>query len=221
MRVLYLRPEGSEEPSLKGIEIINVPLFNVTCIPYDSSLLKGEGIAFTSVNAVRCFKDIGILKFKRIFSIGPSTAKELERIGISSEVPERYTSRDLATLILQSKVRSLTSVRSLRASQEMKHILSSISYTEIYDYDLTENHENMEYAKDLLEDCSVDIVVLTSSLIATTVAKFIKDCHKVITIGPMTSASLKLIRPDLRFIESPVSTIEGTLNLIQELKGGE
>ncbi|MCH1770977.1 MULTISPECIES: uroporphyrinogen-III synthase [Metallosphaera] len=221
MRVLYLRPEGSSLPELPGFSILNVSIFSVKCLEYDNSYLKSDGVAFTSVNAVRCFKDFDSIRGKSIFSIGPGTAEELRKHGFESTYPERYTSKDLALLILRSGVREVSAFRSLKASDDMRRILVSILYHEVYDYDLILDQEKLNQVKELLTTCSVDVVVLTSSLIAKSVANFIRDCHKVVTIGPMTSTSLKTLRPDLSFTESDESTIDGTVKVLKSLKGGE
>ncbi|BCS92196.1 uroporphyrinogen-III synthase [Metallosphaera javensis (ex Sakai et al. 2022)] len=221
MRVLYLRPEGSSLPEIPGFEVLNVSIFSVKCLEYNDSYLGSEGIAFTSVNAVKCFKDFNRIGNKRIFSIGPGTAEELRKHGFESTYPTRYTSRDLALLILGSGVREVTAFRSLKASDDMGKLLVSISYHEVYNYDLILDNGKLNQVRELLSTCSVDVVVLTSSLIAKSVANFIRDCHRVVTIGPMTSASLKTLRPDLSFIESDESTIEGTVKVMKNLRGGE
>ncbi|MEM0168652.1 MAG: uroporphyrinogen-III synthase, partial [Metallosphaera sp.] len=83
-------------------------------------------------------------------------------------------------------------------------------------YDLVLNEAKVQDAKKILEECSVQMVVLTSSLIAKTVANFLRDCYKVISIGPMTSATLRSVKPELSFIESDISTIEGTIQEIEK-----
>ncbi|MEL9970232.1 MAG: uroporphyrinogen-III synthase [Metallosphaera sp.] len=215
MRVLYLRPEGSEVPQLDNVDVLNVPLFSPKCIDY-SFKSETEAVGFTSVNSVRCFKDFDKISDLKVFSIGPVTAEELLKHGIRSEYPSKYTSKDLARLVLERRVRHFTSFRSAKASSEMKGILNLISYQEIFNYDLVLNEAKVQDAKKILEECSVQMVVLTSSLIAKTVANFLRDCYKVISIGPMTSATLRSVKPELSFIESDISTIEGTIQEIEK-----
>ncbi|WP_290123581.1 uroporphyrinogen-III synthase [Metallosphaera hakonensis] len=154
--------------------------------------------------------------------MGPETAEELVKHGFNPVYPEKHTSRDLALLLLNSGLSSVVAFRSRRASQDMKEILSPlIDYREFYDYDLVLDQSKLSEVKELLQRCEIDVVVLTSSLIAKSVANFIKDCHKVVTIGPMTSTSLRTLRPELKFIESRVSSIKGTIDVLESLRGGD
>lgn len=218
MRVLYLRPEGRSVPRLEGIEVLNIDLFSPQCLEYDDSWRVAEGLAFTSVNAVRCFRNFQEVKERKVFAVGPSTAKELQKRGIYASYPEKYTTEALAHLMARSNLHKLASFRSKEASSVMKEILKEFNYIEIYNYKLNLNEKALSEAKSLIEECRVDVVVLTSSSIAKVIANFLKDCHTVITIGPMTSASLNSLRPDIKFIESDQSDLEGTARMILKLR---
>lgn len=220
MKILFLRPEGSEIPQIANNEIINIPIFKPECIVYDPEKIDNyESIVFTSVNSVKCFKDFDKIKYKKIFSIGESTYRVLKSKGIYSEFPEEYDSISLANYILKKNISSVLSIRSKKANNYMRNILTkhNVKYDEIYVYDLILDEENLRKAIDLL-DCKVDIVVLTSSEIAKSVAGFLKtECYKVITIGPITTESLLSFRNDIKFYQSKKHDIQGIVDLITEI----
>ncbi|EHP69317.1 MAG: uroporphyrinogen-III synthase [Metallosphaera yellowstonensis] len=221
MKVLYLRPEGSNVPKLEGVEVINISLFSPRCLQYDDSWRDAEGIAFTSINAVRCFRHFPELRDKKVFAVGPTTARELEKQGIRAIYPKKYTTVNLAYLMAETGLHKLASFRSTEASEKMREILQNFNYIEIYNYTLELNESSLIEARSILKECKVDAVVLTSSSIARAIANFLRDCHTIITIGPMTSASLSSLRPDLEFVESEESDIEGTVKVIVKLRRGE
>jgi uroporphyrinogen-III synthase len=214
MRILFLRPEGSNIPKVDFAEVINIPIFSPICIDYPSLPLT-EAYAFTSSNAVKCFHDFDKIKGKQIFSIGKSTAKELMAHEINSLYPPNYDSLDLADFIKSKGIKSLTAIRSKKASNDLKNSLQNIEYHEIYDYDTIINKEELEKSKDYLENCKIDLVVLTSSEIAKAVASSLKNCYKIVSIGPMTTKTILSLRPDLKIFQSKIYDIEGVIDLIK------
>lgn len=217
MKILFLRPEGTEVPQIPGAEVIHMPIFKPICLDYDSDKIdEYNNLAFTSINAVKCFKDFDKIKNKKVFSIGKATYRALKSKGIESEYPENYDSISLANLILKRNLASLLAIRSKKATDYMRNMLlqHNVKYEEIYDYDLILDENNLKAAIDLL-DCKVDIVVLTSSEIAKAVASHLKDnCYKIITIGPVTTNGLLSLRRDIKFYESKKHDIEGIVELI-------
>ncbi|BDC19091.1 uroporphyrinogen-III synthase [Acidianus sp. HS-5] len=215
MRILFLRPEGSKLPIVDFAEIINIPIFTPVCTDYPP-LPSTEAYAFTSSNAVKCFHDLDKIKEKEIFSIGKSTAQELLKHGIKSEYPQDYDSLSLAYFIRSKGVRSLTAIRSKKASDDLRKSLQDIEYYEIYDYDTVVDKENLEKSKYYLENCKADVVVLTSSEISKTVATYLRSCYKIISIGPMTTRTILSLRPDLKIFQSKIYDIEGVIDLIRK-----
>ncbi len=215
MKILFLRPEGSKLPKVDFAEIINIPIFTPICVEYPS-LPSSCAYAFTSSNAVNCFHDFDKIKGKKIFSIGKITAQELLKRGIESEYPQNYDSLSLAYFIKNKGVKSLTAIRSKKASEDLRKSLQDIEYHEIYDYDVVLNKENLEKSKDYLENCKIDVVVLTSSEIAKAVINYLKDCYKIISIGPMTTRTISSLRPDLKIFQSKIYDIEGVIDLIRK-----
>ncbi|AWR94336.1 uroporphyrinogen-III synthase [Acidianus brierleyi] len=215
MKVLLFSPSLSENIHNKDIEIINIPLFEIKCISYKKDFDDYEAIAFTSKNAVKCFDDWDKVKNKKIFAIGKPTSELIREKGFNSIYPSEYDSIHLSNLILESGIKSLVAFRSSKASADMKSILSNkIAYMEIYDYKTTIIKENVKKAKEELKKCNVNIVALTSSEIARTIASFLNNCYKIISIGPMTTKTISLLRPDLKIIESNEHDFEGIIRKV-------
>ncbi|EZQ03802.1 uroporphyrinogen III synthase [Candidatus Acidianus copahuensis] len=214
MKVLFFRSEPVNISGLPSIEIINVPIFTPFCVDYSIELDNFESVAFTSKNAIRCCKDINRIKSMKVFSIGPATASELQKHGIESIIPDKFDSENLGKTIINYGVKSLVSFRSKKANDTLRNILSDkIKYEEIYNYDIILNEEMLKKAKEFL-DCNVDVVVLTSSEIARVTSPYLKKCYKIISIGPVTSSTLKKNRPDLEIIDSKKYDLEGIIEIL-------
>lgn len=215
MKVLLFSPSLDKYIYNKNIEIINIPIFKIRCVPYKKDFENYEAIAFTSKNAVKCFNDWDKVRYKKIFAIGKPTSDLIKEKGFNSIYPNKYDSIHLSNLILESGIKSIVAFRSSRASSDMRSILSNkITYMEIYNYETTIIKENVEKAKEELKKCNVDIVALTSSEIARTIASFLNNCYKIISIGPMTTKTISLLRPDLKVIESEEHDFWGILRKV-------
>ncbi|TRM93498.1 uroporphyrinogen III synthase [Sulfolobus sp. A20-N-G8] len=231
MKVLFFRPESDGEDTynfntaINGIEIINIPLFKVECIQYNlpEDVEMFDALAFTSRNAVRCFKDVNLIKDLKVYAIGDETAISIkERFGICPIVPKKFTSMELAEKILRDGVRTLIAVRSKLANNDMRKTLENkIRYIEVYDYDLSTIYNNIELAGKLISNCEVDGIAITSSSIARVIAKYInKECMtKIFSIGPVTSRVLIEIVGEAKIIESKTHSISGILETIVKVMG--
>mgnify|MGYP001772492131 CR=1 FL=1 len=207
MRVLFLRPEGSFVPKIS--DFIHIEIVKPVCIPYSADFNNVDAIGFTSVNAVECFKDFDRIKGKKIFSVGPITAEALKKKGFEKvNMPEEYTVNNLIKIIKEN-ARNPILVRSLMA------IDNSLGINQIADYKLEVNQDKLNEAKRIIENCEADIIVLTSSFIASLVKDSIKDCAKIISIGPSTTKMLK----DKKIIiyEAKEHDMKGILNLLKKL----
>ncbi len=212
MKVLLFSPSLDINIPNKDIELINIPLFEIKCISYKVDLDNYESVAFTSKNAVKCFIDWNKIGNKKIFAIGKPTSDLIKKKGFDSIYPNKYDSISLSNLILESGIKSVAAFRSIKASSDMRSILANkIIYREIYDYETTTIKTNLEKAKKELENCNVDIVALTSSEIARTIASFLNNCYKIISIGPMTTKTISILRPDIKVIESEEHDFEGII----------
>ncbi|MEM1626171.1 MAG: uroporphyrinogen-III synthase [Sulfolobaceae archaeon] len=218
MRVLFLRPQGSQIPSITGIDIINIEIFRPECIKYEKPRYSEfEAIGFTSINAIKCFNDYEEIKNKLIFTVGSSTADYLKKYVKVNNIkyPVEYTTKDLANLILNSGVNSIIVFRSKNANNIMREILKNIKYLEIHNYELILDDSKLKEAKDLLQNCKIDIVVLTSSEIANAVKEFLRgDCYLIVSIGPITSKVLSKL--GIKFEEAKVHNIGGILEVISK-----
>ncbi|BBD72510.1 hypothetical protein HS1genome_0899 [Sulfodiicoccus acidiphilus] len=216
MKVLWLRPEGREIPSIDGIEAISLPVIELRCLPYSASELSYfEAVAFTSVNAVRCFRDRSLLQGKRIYAVGPATAKEL---GMDSvRVPSEYTTLAMVRTAVSDGVRSLIAFRSSTASDSLvRELAGKVNYVEVKNYTVVVLSEGVEAAKRVLASGEVDAVVLTSSTIASLVADSIPNGTAVISIGPETSKVLT--SRGLTFLEAKEHDVQGLRRVLEEMR---
>lgn len=191
MKVLLLRPEGSEVPQDPEIEIVNIPVLKPVCIPHTLPFMP-KTIGFTSVNAVKCFNYAEVFeKVNEVYAVGPSTANALKDIFNVKQVivPETFTVDSMVQKMLRNSKDKTILVRSSvgykRDKEKYPHI------TQIVDYDLLINEENLRKTKQLLSDCTFNYVIITSSLIATLVKDSLRECTKVVSIGPSTTRALE------------------------------
>lgn len=233
MRVLFFRPEEMTQSfkdylgllSNQKLEIINIPLFKIKCIKYTlpNNIDEYEAIAFTSQNSVLCFTHINEIKNHKIYAIGDETSELLRNVfNINPIIPKQFTSIELAKKLLEDRVTSVIAIRSKRASDDMKKLLENrIRYIEIYDYDIEIIEENIEKARNLIENCKIDGIAITSSLIAKIVGKYINNsCNiKIFSIGPLTTRALMETVNGVKIIESKTHSIKGILEtIIMEMK---
>ena len=188
MRVLLLRPEGSDIPKDPEIEIVNIPILTPVCI--DHSLPREfKAVGFTSVNAVKCFKFLDSIRNVKIYAVGPSTAKALIELGFSDvRIPTSYTVDSMVKEMMKEVGEGLVLVRSNIGYERDK---GKYPIFQIVDYELVVNEERLEEARRLLSNCEFEFVILTSSFIAKLVKDSIRDCTKVISIGPSTTRALE------------------------------
>jgi len=206
MRVLFLRPEGSFVPN--NPNFIHIEIVKPVCIPYTIDLTNVDAVGFTSINAVECFKDFNKIRGKKIFSVGIATGEALKKKGFDTiNIPEEYTVSSLVRII-KERSKNPVLIRSLIA------IDSYLNIIQVADYKLEVKQDKLDEAKKVIENCEADFIVLTSSFIAGLVKDFIKDCEKVISIGPSTTKALKGKKI---IYEAKEHDMRGILNLLKEL----
>lgn len=206
MKVLFLRPEGSFVPN--NPNFIHVEIVKPVCIPYSIDLSNVDALGFTSINAVECFKDFNKIQGKKIFSVGIATSEALKKKGFDTiNIPEEYTVSSLVRMI-KERSKNPVLIRSLIA------IDNSLNIIQVADYKLEVKQDKLDEAKRIIENCETDFIVLTSSFIASLVRDFIKDCEKIISIGPSTTKALKGKKI---IYEAKEHDMRGILNLLKEL----
>jgi len=212
-RVLWLRPEGRTVKVPTGWESIWIPIVKTTCLHYERpNYSRFEALAFTSVSAVQCFKERDELSGKIIYAVGPSTAKE---IGLPSvRVPANYTVLSMVRSALSDGIRSLLAFRSLSAGDSAaKEMAGKVNYVEIKDYKVEVLESGLQEVRTMLSKREVDVIVLTSSSIASLVVDYIPRDVRVISIGPETS---KILRArDVDFIEAEEHDVEGLTRVLE------
>ena len=206
MKVLFLRPEGSFVPN--NPNFIHIEIVKPVCIPYSIDLSNADAVGFTSINAVECFKDFNKIQGKKIFSVGITTGEALKKKGFDTiNVPEEYTVNSLVRII-KERSKNPVLIRSSIA------IDGSLDIIQVADYKLEVKQDKLNEAKRVIEDCEADFIVLTSSFIASLVKDFIKDCEKIISIGPSTT---KVLKGKKIIYEAKEHDMRGILNLLKEL----
>ncbi len=216
MKVLFLRPEGSEVESQEGMNVINIHIFKPQCLEYVLPKGEVEAVAFTSVNGVKCAKELP--SFKTVYAVGPLTAKVVkEKLGLEAEVPETYTIAKLVEKILNDGVKEVLFFRSLLAGEDdLKALYESAKVYVLRNYTLVLDEEGLNEARRIINECGVDYVAITSPSIAKAIAPYLKDCVKVISIGPSTSRELS--KYNIKFLEAKTHTVAGILDLIKGMR---
>ncbi|PVU77915.1 uroporphyrinogen III synthase [Sulfolobus islandicus] len=226
MRILFLRPDNEDTElneklmllQKNGIEVLNIPIFKIKCIPYSLPNYDYEALAFTSRNSVICFKEHFLIKNRKIYTIGEETSELLMRMYNTNPItPEKFTSVELARRILEDKVNSVLSIRSKKASEDMKNLLNGkIKYDEIYVYDSEIIGDNINKVSKILAKCEVDAIAFTSSLMARLIGPYISRKCKIIvySIGPITTETLKRVNNEVKIIESKTHSIKGIIETI-------
>ncbi|BCU68288.1 hypothetical protein HS7_17250 [Sulfolobales archaeon HS-7] len=215
MKVLFLRPDPSfSYQGYNDITSVNLSIITPYCIPHEEPIEMFDGVVFFSINAVKCFKGLEKIVSKKVFAIGETTATALKSNRIKAEYPEDFTSSSLARLLLLSDVKSVIAFRSMKANDILKKALTGkIRYREEYNYDVKLNEGELEKARKILRNCEVDVVVLTSEMIASLVKDSLSSCVKVVSIGPVTSRALG----ELSYIEAKRHDITGVDEVLKEL----
>ncbi|WP_062110865.1 uroporphyrinogen-III synthase [Sulfolobus acidocaldarius] len=214
MKILLLRPENSRIPVLNNVEIINIPIFEIRCVKYDNEILNQiDGIGFTSVNGVMCFKDFDRIRLSKIYAVGRSTAMAIMNKGFPDvKVPTEFTVNSMIQLMLNDGLKNPVVVRSKVGYERDRELIRNVVF--LVDYDLEVIEHNLERAKSLIKECRVDIVVVTSSKIASLIKDSISNCIKIVSIGPITSSASEGVN---NIYEAKQHDINGVLNIISDL----
>jgi len=128
-KIAILRPASQQAESAKlaeeyGFSPVPAPAISLAEKPLPSDILErikaAECVAFTSANGVRmALKNEAVLAGlakKVIVAIGPKTKKALDGCGLSSQVPEEYSSAGLEKM-LKGKCGHILFLRSAQGSQ--------------------------------------------------------------------------------------------------------
>ena len=112
MRVLVCRPlaaakDLADKLLSKGISVSCLPTIHINFLKPLVCVDEFTSVIFTSKYAVEglfAYNSPGLLKNKKIYSVGSSTAKLLEKYGIYSKYPEKYNSEALFDLIQSTNI---------------------------------------------------------------------------------------------------------------------
>ena len=146
--------------------IKNVPLFSIKKTEYSLEDLDFKNIIFQSSAAVKCFKELNILKDKKVFAMGGGTKETLEKKGISCFYPKSGGSGELLKIIKENLIDKETLiVKGKGGLSVLKTELTKLGFKpfEVTNYERCkfESYKNLvSYFND------VDVIIFSSKLSA-------------------------------------------------------
>jgi uroporphyrinogen III methyltransferase/synthase len=175
-KIAIFRPESQLQESADlaleyGFQPVCAPAITLEKKPLPDNLEmrldRAACIVFTSANGVVMALENEIiragLKEKIIFSIGPKTKRALEKHGISSEVPEEYSSEGLEKL-LKNRCQNILFLRSAQGSQYLSDDLrkAGLKIDDIPLYDV-KGSDDPRLDHLISHAATIDIFAFTSS----------------------------------------------------------
>jgi uroporphyrinogen III methyltransferase/synthase len=194
-----------------------------------------DWIVFSSVNGVRFFferlftkgKDIRALRDVKLCAVGPATAKELERLGLRTDmIPESYRAE---SIIEEFRKKDMTGKKVLLPHPKEARPVIPVELRdmgaiveEVIAYYTRPVCHNFEELKELLQEREVDLVTFTSSstvknfkkLFTEEEARALLSDVAFASIGPITADTAKelgfkvVITPDEYTIDALCDAIE-------------
>ena len=146
--------------------IKNVPLFSIKKTEYSLEDLDFKNIIFQSSAAVKYFKELNILKDKKVFAMGGGTKETLEKKGISCFYPKSGGSGELLKIIKENLIDKETLiVKGKGGLSVLKTELTKLGFKpfEVTNYERCkfESYKNLvSYFND------VDVIIFSSKLSA-------------------------------------------------------
>lgn len=223
-RLVVTRSQGqaselSEKLEALGAEVIGLPLISIernvdpqTADDVFAEIASYDWLVFSSPNGVRYFfeaffekfEDIRSLGFLRIAAVGKSTAKEIKKFYVTTDlIPDEANADSLADALVETD--SLDSAKVLLVSgnlgrdtlnRKLEEARAIVDRFEVYRTEATNLSENPT-AK-LFREQGADAILFTSSSGVKSFVDQAKDLvlsenalrPKTISIGPITSASM-------------------------------
>ncbi len=239
------RGQASELSSMLeklGAEVIGLPLITITgnvnpqtAEDVFSEIASYDWLVFSSPNGVRYFfeaffkrfEDIRSLGFLRIAAVGKSTAKEIKKYFVSTDlIPEQANAESLAEALVATD--SLDSAKVLVVAgnlgrdvllDKLEEARAIVDRFEVYKTEQTDLSENP--AAKMFREQGADGILFTSS---SGVRSFIDQAKhlqlggdalrpKTISIGPITSATMKQIGMPVD-LESKEASLESLVDAV-------
>jgi len=218
-----------------GARVIEAPVIRIRPLAADPEELELSGydlVCLTSPNGVHLLferlatagMDARALAGARVAAIGPGTAAALADHGIRADVvPERFVAESLVEALEQVQVRRALIVRAARAREVLPEALRARG-AEVDVLALYETVAEPLSAQALAAARAADYITFTSS---STVSFFLQAAGgeagfapstRVVSIGPVTSASLREagLTPD---VEAASHDIDGVIDAILAHRG--
>lgn len=248
-RLVVTRSQGqaselSEQLELLGAEVIGLPLISIeknvdeqTSADVFAEIASYDWLVFSSPNGVRYFfeaffekfEDIRSLGFIRIAAVGKSTAKEIKKFYVTTDlIPDEANADSLADALVATD--SLDSSKVLLVSgnlgrdvltRKLEEARAIVDRFEVYRTEATDLSENAT-AK-LFREQGADAILFTSSSGVKSFVDQAKDLvlekgavrPKAISIGPITSASMVQQGMPMNF-QAKEASLEGLVKTVVE-----
>ena len=146
--------------------IKNVPLFSIEKTKYSLENLDFKNIIFQSSAAVECFKELNILKDKRVFAMGGGTKETLAKKGISCFYPESGGSEELLKIIKENLISKEALI--VKGKGGLSILKTELTKLGLKPFEIT-NYERRKFEsyKNLLSNFNeVDAIIFSSKLSA-------------------------------------------------------
>lgn len=245
VRVLLVRPAGQEVELVEALQRLGAePIVNPLIAieppedwgPLDQALANLEAfswVVFTSVNGVRSVlqrlkvlgRDREAFAGLQIAAIGPATAAELERFGLSPAlVPAAYIAENVAASLSERGIQGVRILlpRATKARDVLPQLLrlAGAEVVVVPAYRTVSLDLRTEVRERLLSG-TIDWVLLTASSTARSLAAAVGDVRRVrariAAIGPVTAATVR----ELGFQVAVVAEQYTTSGLLQALVQAE
>lgn len=188
-----------------GAKSIPLPVLKFKKIDFDIKNLKEDFdyLIFTSKRGIHALKEnlylkeiFDIFKNKKIISIGPETAKEIEKIGFSSMVPDEYTQEGILSIFekLRDKNKKILILRT-EGRELLKEKLEKMGFyvKELKIYEMVkEDKERIDIFLPLLKKVT-DFIFTSPKIFETFLEigeKFLKN-KRIIAIGKITASFIE------------------------------
>ncbi len=236
MRIAILRPaeyliETEKLLSDAGFEVIGVPFLKIERIGIELDEFHFQYAIITSQTAARIILDeaelLNRIKKAEVISIGPKTAKTLEKAGIKSLTPSKFDSESLYTEFKSRlKGKKVAIFRSDKGDPILLKLAEIADLKEYVLYKIEYEHglEQRKFLKTLIDD-PLDCIIFSSRMMVRSFFELakklglkdeLKEMMKdmvVIAIGPPTWAELD--RYGIEALTPKEYTFTGVLELLK------
>jgi len=211
-----------------GIKPYWIPLIKTVPVDFDlNEILKfsPDFAIFPSKNAVKHFfsrVNPQIFKDLKIIAVGKATGKELEKLGFSPEVPEKFSGDGVVSLLRKKSPegKRFLIVRPEKSTETVSNYLKKEGFEvkEVVVYKTVFNEENRRKLNEVL-DLGIKFFCFTSPSNFKAFLEFAENCEKILKNGviiPIGETTAKFIESlNFKVFEVPEEySLEGIAKLL-------